>query len=295
VLEGFGMGKISVGAPYFDFMFAVLMLPLTMIVGIGAISRWKKDQARRFKSPGLIIAIICAVIAILVTLVMSSRTQTSFSLGAAAGVFLSVWIAAWTVYGWLERSKNTKGLMRKLKQPAAFIGMSVAHLGIAVFLLGVTHVNTYSIETDVSMNIGDTYQLREFEFEFTGIQRKRIENYIADEGNFIVTRGQKSVTELNPQKRFYSNSNEPMTEAAINTSLSRDLYVSLGEPANQDGSTWSVRLYYKSFVVWIWLGGFIMALGAIIAIFDRRYRKTSTVSTDDKSNDAVSALKTSKA
>ena len=273
VIEALGMGKISVGAPYFDFMFSVLMLPLTIIVGIGAMSRWKNDKANRFKSSMVMLTLICLTLAVLITLIMSSSTSTPFSLGAAAGVFLSLWVAAWTLLGWLERSKHAKGLKQKLNQPAAFIGMSIAHLGIAMFVLGVTHVNTYSIETDVSMSIGETYQLRDYVFQFKGIENKRIDNYIANEGQFIVTRKNNMVTELNPQKRLYSNNSDLMTEASIDTTLSRDLYVSLGEPVDESAKTWSVRLYYKSFVVWIWLGGFTMALGALIAIFDRRYRK----------------------
>ncbi len=271
-LEAMGQGKISVGAPYFDFMFAVLMIPLTLLVGIGSMSRWKRDNIGRFRSPAIWMFIISVIGALLITFFMSQRTQTSFSIGAAAGVFLCLWITAWTTHGWLERSKKQTGL-HKLKQPAAFVGMSVAHLGIAIFVLGVTHVNTYSIEKDISISVGDTFELRDYSVKFNGIANKAIENYQANEGSFIVTRGNKMVTELKPQKRLYSNSQNPMTEAAIDTNLSRDLYVSLGEASDNTAQTWSVRLYYKSFVVWIWLGGFIMALGGGIAMFDRRYRK----------------------
>ena len=273
VIEAMGKGKISVGAPYFDFMFAVLMLPLTLLVGMGAMARWKKDQINRFRSPVLILFVLSLVGALMITFFMSQRTQTSFSIGATGGVFLALWIVGWSIYGWMERAKNQSNFMQKLKQPAAFIGMTVAHIGVALFVLGVTHVNTYSIEKDLSMNIGDTYELRDYQVQFKGIENKAIENYFANEGQFIISRNNKIITELRPQKRVYSNSEDPLTEAAINTSLSRDLYISLGEESENSDQVWSVRLYYKSFVVWIWLGGFIMALGAGIAMFDRRYRK----------------------
>ena len=291
VLEGLGYGKISVGAPYFDFMFAVLMLPLTLIVGIGSMSRWKRDGISRFRSPALILAIISIVGALIITLIMSNATETSFSIGAASGVFLSLWIVGWAVYGWKERSKNQTGLFKKLKQPASFVGMTVAHIGVALFVLGVTHVNTYSIEKDLSMKFGDTFELRDYEVQFTGIKNKAIENYFANEGQFIVTRKGKKVTELNPQKRLYSNSTEPMTEAAIDTSLGRDLYVSLGQESLESPEIWSVRLYYKSFVVWIWIGGFIMALGALIAMFDRRYRKSAVLREDEDTSMSELAAK----
>jgi len=203
VIEAMGKGKISVGAPYFDFMFAVLMLPLTLLVGLGTMARWKRDEVSRFKSPAVVIAVLSIVGALIITFLMSKQT-------------------------WKERAKNQTNLIKKLKQPASFIGMTVAHIGVALFVLGVTHVNTYSIEKDLSMSYGDTFKLRDYEVN-------------------------------------------------INTNLGRDLYVSLGEQALNIPETWSVRLYYKSFVVWIWIGGFVMALGAIIALFDRRYRKAKII------------------
>ena len=146
----------------------------------------------------------------------------------------------------------------------------MAHAGIAVFILGVTHVNTYSIETDLKMAPGETYEMGRYTFTFNGVYDKREANYFANEGNFDVTRNDEFVVQLNPQKRFYSTS-EPMTEASINTTLGRDLYVSLGEDLG-DGN-WSVRLYLKSFVACIWLGGFMIALGGLVATMYRRYRR----------------------
>lgn len=277
LLEGLGQGKISVGAPYFDVMFAILMLPLALLVGLGAMTRWKKDQLSRFANIPLVLAIISLIAAAALTGYLSSTTGSDFSIGTMAGAAIAFWVVCWTVYGFMQRAKNQNGL-RKLKQPAAFWGMSIAHLGIAVFILGVAHVNTYSLEKDVSMSPGDSYALGRYNFEFADIRNTKEYNYLANEGRFIVTYGDRQVTELKPQKRYYSSGGNPMTEAAIDTTLTRDLYISLGEPIdNKLQGRWSVRLYYKSYVAWIWLGGFIMALGGLIACFDRRYRKKEVV------------------
>jgi len=131
--------------------------------------------------------------------------------------------------------------------------------------------------------VGESFQLNNYTVIFDSVERVKVDNYIADQGNFRIKKNEELVTKLEPQKRYYRSDTNPMTEASINTNLWRDLYISLGEPLSSDGgelttgktNTWSIRLYYKSFVVWIWLGGFIMAFGALVAMFDRRYRKNS--------------------
>ncbi|MGH1538810.1 MAG: heme lyase CcmF/NrfE family subunit [Arenicella sp.] len=274
VIEAIGQGKISVGAPYFDLMFAVLTIPLAILVGVGAMTRWKQDQLNRFYPAMALFAVLSISISSAITAYLSHRAQSDFSFGAMGGVSLTLWITLWTVHGILDRGKNRKGVLNKLRQPAAFWGMSIAHFGVAVFILGVTHVNTYSLDKDLTMIPGDTYEMAEYQFKFAGIEQKREQNYLANEGRFIVSSQQQEITTLYPQKRYYRSGGNPLTEAAINTSLTRDLYVSLGEQINPQTQQWSVRFYYRSYVVCIWLGGFIMALGGLIAIFDRRYRKS---------------------
>ena len=177
----------------------------------------------------------------------------------------------WAVYSLLERLKNQKNYLQGLrKTPASIWGMSVAHFGIAVFVIGVAHVNTYSQEKDIKLSPGETYTLGDYEFRFDGVRRIKELNYTADEGKFIVAIKPNKNIELAPQKRQYATG-LPMTEAAINTTVSRDLYVSLGEDLG-DGA-WSVRFYFRSFVACIWLGGLLMALGGLIATTDRRYRR----------------------
>ena len=277
MLEALGQGKISVGVPYFDTMFASLTIPLAILVGIGAMSRWKKDNFQRFYSPLFVLAIISLVTAAAFTYYLSQQTDSSFSFGAFSGLTLAIWVAAWTIQGFLDRSKNQSGLS-KLKHPASFWGMSIAHFGIALFIIGVTHVNSYSQEKNLVMEKGDSHQIGSYVFNFEGVYKTEENNYLANEGLFKVTRGDITVTKLKPQKRFYSSGNEPMTEAAIDSSIFRDLYVSLGEALKDKNGNqtnkWTVRIYYKAYIVCIWLGGFIMALGGLIAIFDRRYRRS---------------------
>lgn len=266
--------KLSVGPPYFDFFFVVLMLPLAVIVGIGSSSRWKRDDVTRFRSPITVIFIVSLTFGAAGTFLMRSAP---FSFGGFAGLSLGFWVMLWSFFAVAERLKHrTHWLTGLVKVPASIWGMSIAHFGIAIFIVGVTHVNTYSVETDIRMQRGDTYKLGPYLFTFNGVSSKREYNYMANEGSFSVTLHDKLVTELQPQKRFYSSST-PMTEAAISTTLGRDLYVSLGEDLG-DGA-WSVRLYLKSFVACIWLGGFLMALGGLIAVFDRRYRKHRRLAT----------------
>lgn len=269
VIDAISGNKISVGPPYFDFMFVVLTLPLAVIVGIGSMSRWKRDEISRFLPLIGIFILISCVISAIVTYTLSIER---FSYGAFAGLALACWVAIWALYGLYDRVKHKPNKFAGLaKIPASIWGMSIAHFGVAIFILGVTHVNTYSVEKDIRMNPGESYQLGNYNFTFDGVTRISEANYIANEGRFLINQSNSDeLIELNPQKRFYSTSN-PMTEAAINSTLGRDLFISLGEDLGN--GAWSVRLYLKSFIVCIWLGGFIMALGGLFATMDRRYRK----------------------
>ena len=159
----------------------------------------------------------------------------------------------------------------KLKSlPAGFWGMTIAHLGIGLFALGVTGVESYRIERDISLGAGETTTLQGYEFRFEGTREVQGPNYRAVEGTVVITRDGKQVTTLRPQKRYYASGGNPMTEAGIRASLKRDLFVALGEDLGK--GAWSLRIYHKPFVRWLWLGGLIMAIGAGLAATDRRYR-----------------------
>ena len=268
IVDALSGNKISVGPPYFNSMFVPLMIPLALLVGIGSMSRWKRDRLSRFAPASIVILISSLVLSGIFT---HQLTIEKFSWGGFAGLALGIWVMFWAVYSIIERLKNYDNWLAGLKKtPASVWGMAVAHFGIAIFIIGVTNVNTYSVEKDIRMAPGEVYQLGNYEFSFFGVTRKTEQNYRANEGRFEVSSDGTNLFELKPQKRFYSTSN-PMTEAAINTNLLRDLYVSLGEDLGE--GAWSVRLYLKSFVACIWLGGFFMALGGLIATADRRYRR----------------------
>ena len=268
LIDALSGNKVSVGPPYFNSMFVPLTIPLAIVVGIGSMSRWKRDQISRFY-PMIAIFLLSSL---LLSAVATTRLSVgTFEWGGFAGLALGIWVMLWAGFSIIERLKNHDSWLHGLRRtPASIWGMAVAHFGISVFIIGVTHVNTYSIEKDIRLSPGDVYQLGDYQFTFAGVTRKNELNYVANEGEFSVVReGDKSIT-LRPQKRIYSSSN-PMTEAAINTRLSRDLYVSLGEDLGE--GAWSVRVYLKSFVACIWVGGFLMALGGLLATADRRYRR----------------------
>lgn len=266
-MDALGYGKLSVGAPYFNAVFVPLMIPMVMMMGLGPIARWKQaslpDIWQRIRwALGASIAV-----ALLLPLVLGKWTSM-----IALGLLLAAWLIITGALDLRRRMGNEGTLMQRLKTPTrSYYGMQLAHLGIAVFIIGVTMVKGYETERDVRMDVGDTVQAGGYEFRFDGVTEVQGPNYVAAQGRVSVSRDGKFVTELNPEKRQYNASGMPMTEAAIRTGLLRDLYVSLGEPI-PDSEAWAVRVYIKPFVDWIWAGCFLMALGGILAITDRRYR-----------------------
>jgi cytochrome c-type biogenesis protein CcmF len=268
VVDAITGNKISVGPPYFNSMFIPLTIPLAVIVGVGSMSRWKQDQLSRFVPMIGAFLFVSLLISALFTYYLSND---GFAWMGFSGLALGIWVMLWSGFSIFERLKNHNNWLTGLrKTPASIWGMAVAHFGISVFIIGVTHVNTYSIEKDVKLNPGDVYELGNYQFTFEGVSRISELNYVANQGVFDVGYEDETFMQLKPQKRFYSTSN-PMTEAAIHTTLARDLYVSLGEDLGN--GAWSVRLYLKSFVACIWMGGFLMALGGLLATCDRRYRR----------------------
>ncbi len=266
-MDALGYGKLSVGAPYFNAVFVPLMIPMVMMMGLGPIARWKQaslpDIWQRIRwALGASIAI-----ALLLPLVLGKWTSM-----ISLGLLLAAWLIITGALDLRRRMGNEGTLMHRFKTPTrSYYGMQLAHLGIAVFIIGVTMVKGYETERDVLMNVGDTVQAGGYEFRFDGVTEVQGANYVAAQGRVSVSKEGKFVTELNPEKRQYNASGMPMTEAAIQTGILRDLYVSLGEPI-PDSEAWAVRVYIKPFVDWIWAGCFLMALGGILAITDRRYR-----------------------
>lgn len=194
----------------------------------------------------------------------------------AFGLLLSFWVIASLIVSLQQRWSGSGSFMQRVRsQSLSYYGMQFAHLGVAIFIIGVTVVKGYATERDVRMNVGDTVDAGGYVFRFDGVSDITGPNYMAIAAHFTVTRDGKRVTELVPQKRRYNASGAPMTEAAIDTGLFRDLYVSMGEAIPESEGAWSIRVYYKPFVDWIWVGCLMMALGGVLAMSDRRYRINS--------------------
>ena len=267
VIDALGLGKISVGPPYFNAVFIPLMAPLAFAVGLGMLLRWKKDSIRQLALRVRWIIAICVIGGMLLPLLMPF-----YSWAAVLGLTLALWTVAMTGLSFVDRL-GAKGFswQRMLTIPAGFYGMTLAHLGIAVFVTGITLTSIYSVEKDVRMAPDETIDMSGYIFEFKGVTETTGPNYIAQQAFVTVSHEGKEVAKLEPQKRVYQVQTMPMTEAAIDAGLFRDLFVAIGEPLGDQGA-WSLRIYYKAFIRWIWLGAVFMAAGGLCAAFDRRYR-----------------------
>jgi cytochrome c-type biogenesis protein CcmF len=270
VIDALGMGKISVGPPYFNAVFIPLMAPLAVAVGCGMLLRWKRDSLGDLTSRVRWLILSCVVGGMALPLLMPF-----YSWAAALGLTLALWTVAMTVLSFLDRL-GEKGLSweRLAKIPAGFYGMTIAHLGIAVFVVGITLTSVYSVEKDSRMAPGETLELSGYKFKFQGIKEAQGPNYIAQQGLITVSHDGMADVTLEPQKRVYQVQKMPMTEAAIDAGLFRDLFVAIGEPLGDEGA-WSLRIYYKAFIRWIWLGAIFMAVGGLCATCDKRYRNKS--------------------
>ena len=267
VIDALGLGKISVGPPYFNAIFVPLMAPLAILVGLGVLLRWKKDNVDRLSVNVRWIIGGCLFIGLISPLLMPF-----YSWIAALGLTLATWTVAISLQAFRERIGIQGFTWQRLTSiPSGFYGMTIAHLGIAVFIIGITLTSVYSVEKDVRMQPDDAINMSGYIFKFHGVTQTLGTNYKADQALLTVTHNDKKVAELKPQKRIYQVQTMPMTEAAIDAGLFRDLFVAIGEPLGAQGA-WSLRIYYKAFIRWIWLGAILMGIGGLCAACDKRYR-----------------------
>ena len=267
VIDALGMGKLSVGPPYFNAVFIPITAPLALLLGLGAMLRWKKDNLTRLIEPlgaGFVIALVLGLTWPLL--------MQSYSIAAALGGTLGLWTIMSALSGIWARTRSGNRLRSMKRIPRSVFGMTMAHLGIGVFVIGVTFTSIYSIEKDLRMAPGETYKISNYVFRFDGVEKSNGPNYTADTGKITVLEKQQTVASLSPEKRVYLVQQMPMTEASIDAGVTRDLYVALGEPL-EDGKSWAVRLYYKPYIRWIWFGGLIMVIGGLLSATDKRYRK----------------------
>jgi len=271
IIDALGMGKLSVGPPWFNLVFLPVMVPVMALVGVGSLLNWKRDKLNKIRR-GLI---VCGVAAVILATGFS-LLPGSFHPAAWLALLLACWVVLTTLYGLMLRLRNRRNKLSAITHtPAAFWGMTIAHLGLAVFAVGVAITSLYSVQQDVRMEPGQQLNIRDYTFTFEGVSEVRGPNYSAARGVIDIThRGNPEAT-LFAEKRVYDVRSDSMTEAGIDGSLTRDLFVALGEPLGQDA--WAVRLYYKPFIRWIWLGSIFMALGGLLAAVDRRYRMRKKV------------------
>ena len=287
-IDALGLGKLSVGPPYFNSVFVPLMTPAIFLMGVGPLARWKQASL-----PELAVRLRWAFMVSIVTALVMPLVIGEWKLMVSFGLLLAFWVIASGIVGLRQRlltSGQQGSLWQKLSgQTRSCYGMHLAHLGIAVFIIGVTLVKGYENEKDVRMEIGDTVEVGGYTFRFNGAREVPGPNYRAARGDVELIRNGEKIRVLHPEKRTYSASGMAMTEAAIDTGLLRDLYVSLGEPL--ENGAWVVRVYYKPFVDWIWFGCILMALGGILAVSDRRYRLPQA----KRKQNETAATKTTKA
>ena len=283
LIDALGVGKISVGPPYFNAVFVPVMTPLLFLMGIGPFARWKEASIGEILRTLRWAFAAAIIVAIALPFIYGSWTPLT-----ALGLLTAAWVTLTSILNFVQRVRHTQGgqsfLSAALRQPGSFVGMNVAHIGIAVFVVGVTMVSSFQEELDIKMAPGEHVDVAGYRFTFNSVKAVEGPNYVAAQGDFDLAVNGKFLRKMNPEKRNYHSSTMPMTEAAIDAGLLRDVYVSLGEPIDRDNpeGEWAVRVYYKPFVDWIWGGCLLMAFGGLLAMLDRRYRVKARTSSPVK-------------
>lgn len=281
-----GLGSISIGAPFFDQMFTFLIVPFVFFMGLGPLSRWKSQSPHALYKQ-LLLAFALSLSAAL--LINFSFEQMAYM--AVLGILLSSWIVVTTVLEVLQRieplrvsNQLTIGQSLQKLSPSHW-GMVSGHLGFAVTLIGISLVSAYGVERNLRMGIGDKAEVQGYEFVLNSVSAAQGPNYTAEHAEFSVTKQGEHVTQLVAEKRFYPVQRNSMTEAGIDSGITRDLFVAIGEQL--ENGDWAIRIYVKPFINWIWAGAFIMALGGILSICDRRYRMAKLAKKAQKSDEVA--------
>jgi cytochrome c-type biogenesis protein CcmF len=281
------LGKISVGPPYFNFFFVPMSLGLMVAMGFAVFSRWKKTDANMLLQKGMVPFLISLSAALILPLFLAeSISWETYSMTAVITLGASFWVVTMSLEDlWqkLDRgsSKAASNVSSRLKSitklPGSYWGMQVAHIGIAVCALGVGLSSVYDVQKDVRMVPGDRVEVAGYEFTFDNLSFVQGPNFGASRAQISAYKNDRLVAVLHPEKRKYEARNQVMTEAALDAGLTRDLYVSLGEPLK--GDAWAIRLHVKPFVRCIWLGGLMIGLGGLLSVMDKRYRRRRKPST----------------
>lgn len=272
IADAFSLGQVSVGPPYFNALFVPLTWLLLIAMGMGSNIRWKQD-----KRPLLGVGIAIAASSIVLAAIIAYFTSPSAMFNIGVTLAVSFWVLLWMIVDFRDKTKNAPNFFKGLRQlRLSYWGQQTAHVGVIIACIGVAFVTSLDIERDVAMGLGDTVHVQGYDFTVSDFHEVKGSNYDGMQAQVDITKDGREVTTLYPEKRTYIISMMPMTEASIDASFMRDLYVALGEPIAEDSNQWAVRIYVKPLIRWIWLGSIIMALGALLSMFDRRYRIKKT-------------------
>ncbi len=259
---------ISIGPPYFNAIFVPLMALLALVLGVGPISRWKKTSGRYLSTQLLWVGVISLGLGIALPLMIT----LAFGFGPTITIALALWILLSAVRDIKNKVANKKTLSAGLASlPLSYYGMQLAHLGVATMIVGAALTSVYSTEKSVLLSPGERMNLGGYAFEFVGAKPITGPNFRGMEATLEVYRGEEFLRELHPERRLYLASGTPSTEMAIDAGFWRDLFVTLGE--EKGAAAWSMTIYVKPFVRWVWLGAIFMCLGGVVAAGDKRYRR----------------------
>lgn len=262
-----GLGTISIGEPFFNTMFSALMAPFALLLGIGPLVRWRRDEPQKLWKRLALALLATLLLSLLLPWLMQDRIEAM----TAVGLMMALWVIMLTLLELHERATHRHSLLRGLTRLSrSHWGMVFGHLGVAVTVIGIAFSQNYSVERDVRMKAGDSVDIHRYHFVFRDVRAVNGPNYSGGAAIIDVTRDGRPEATLRAEKRYYSVARSMMTEAAIDGGLTRDLYAALGEEL--DGGAWAVRIYYKPFVRWIWYGGLFMAFGGLLCLLDPRYR-----------------------
>ncbi|WP_348654914.1 heme lyase CcmF/NrfE family subunit [uncultured Psychrobacter sp.] len=290
IADAFNLGQVSVGPPYFNALFVPLTWLLLIAMGMGSNIRWKKD-----KRPLLGVGMVIAVSSLVLAAIIAYFAHPSSMLNIGVTLAVSFWVLLWMVIDFRDKTKNAPSLFKGLRQlRLSYWGQQVAHIGVLIAVIGVAFTTSLSIERDVAMAEGDTINVQGYDFSLVDFQEIKASNFDATQAAVAVSKDGRAVATLTPEKRTYIISTMPTTEAAIDASLMRDVYVALGEPIAEGSNEWALRIYVKPLIRWIWLGAIIMALGGLLSMLDKRYRikKSKGALLETSSTDTVRTVDT---
>ncbi len=262
--------KVSVGAPFFDVAFTPFFMVLAMILPIGAILPWKRGSLSKSMKP------LWGALALSVALgALVWVLQTGGRMLGPVGIALATWVVLGALADLATRMRLGKvafgdALRRAKNLPRADWGKYLAHTGLGVVIFGISAITAWVVEDIRTVTVGESFEVSGFEFKLESVESIRGPNYTALSGRISASRDGDLITVLQPEKRSYPVQQMPTTEAAIHQTLARDLYVVLGD--RQENGGWAVRTYIKPFVNWIWIGVFLLAIGGVFSLSDRRYR-----------------------